>query len=80
MCARAQRRAGFDEARFRLSYAITALQRATKILGIFVRLDQRDGNPDYLRHLPRIENYVRRAIKHPALANLAEFYSSFDLT
>jgi N-acetylmuramate 1-kinase len=71
---------GFDEARFRLSYAITALQRATKILGIFVRLDQRDGKPDYLKHLPRIEDYVRRAIKHPALANLAEFYSSFDLT
>ena len=71
---------GFDEASFRLSYAITALQRATKILGIFVRLDQRDGKPDYLRHLPRIEDYVRRAIKHPALANLADFYSSFDLT
>jgi N-acetylmuramate 1-kinase len=71
---------GFDEASFRLSYAITALQRATKILGIFVRLDERDGKPDYLRHLPRIEDYVRRAIKHPALANLAEFYSSFGLT
>jgi N-acetylmuramate 1-kinase len=71
---------GFDETSFRLSYAITALQRATKILGIFVRLDQRDGKPDYLKHLPRIEDYVRRAIRHPALANLAEFYSSFDLT
>ena len=71
---------GFDEAAFRLSYAITALQRATKILGIFVRLDERDGKPDYLKHLPRIEDYVRRAIKHPALANLADFYSSFDLT
>ena len=71
---------GFDEASFRLSYAVTALQRATKILGIFVRLDERDGKPDYLKHLPRIEDYVRRAIKHPALANLAEFYSSFDLT
>ena len=70
----------FDDAGFRLSYAITALQRATKILGIFVRLDQRDGKPDYLKHLPRIENYVRRAIRHPALAKLADFYSSFDLT
>jgi N-acetylmuramate 1-kinase len=71
---------GFEEASFRLSYAITALQRATKILGIFVRLDERDGKPDYLKHLPRIEDYVRRAIKHPALANLAEFYSSFGLS
>jgi N-acetylmuramate 1-kinase len=71
---------GFDEASFRLSYAVTALQRATKILGIFVRLDERDGKPDYVKHLPRIEDYVRRAIRHPALAKLAEFYSSFDLT
>ena len=69
----------FDEAGFRLSYAITALQRATKILGIFVRLHQRDGKPDYLKHLPRIENYVRGAIRHPALAKLADFYSSFGL-
>ena len=30
-------------------------QRATKILGIFARLDRRDGKPHYLRHLPRIE-------------------------
>jgi N-acetylmuramate 1-kinase len=71
---------GFDEASFRLSYAVTALQRATKILGIFVRLDERDGKPDYLKHLPRIEDYVRRAIRHPALAKPAEFYSSFGLT
>ena len=69
----------FDEAAFRQAYAITALQRATKILGIFVRLDRRDGKPDYLKHLPRIENYVRRTIHHPALAKLAEFYSSFGL-
>ena len=69
----------FDETAFRQSYVITAMQRATKILGIFVRLDRRDGKPDYLKHLPRIENYVRRTIHHPALAKLAEFYSSFGL-
>lgn len=69
----------FDEAAFRRAYVITAMQRASKVLGIFVRLDQRDGKPDYLKHLPRIEDYVRRTIAHPALANLAEFYSSFGL-
>lgn len=67
----------FDEAAFRQAYAITALQRATKILGIFVRLDKRDGKPDYLKHLPRIEAYVKRALSHPKLAKLSRFYSSF---
>jgi N-acetylmuramate 1-kinase len=67
----------FDEAAFREAYAITALQRATKILGIFVRLDKRDGKPDYLKHLPRIEAYVKRALAHPKLAKLSRFYSSF---
>ena len=34
-------------------YATLAAQRATKILGIFARLDRRDGKPQYLRHMPR---------------------------
>jgi tRNA threonylcarbamoyl adenosine modification protein YjeE len=33
----------FDEERFREAYAIMAAQRNSKILGIFVRLDRRDG-------------------------------------
>jgi len=66
--------AGFDEAAFRGSYAIMAAQRNSKILGIFVRLDQRDGKPAYLKHLPRIRNYLARALSHPALADLRRLY------
>jgi N-acetylmuramate 1-kinase len=76
-CAARHALGEFDEAMFREAYAITALQRATKILGIFVRLDKRDGKPDYLKHLPRIEAYVKRALGHPRLAKLSRFYSSF---
>lgn len=76
-CAARRALSDFDETAFRESYAITALQRATKILGIFVRLDQRDGKPDYLKHLPRIESYLKRALAHPRLAKLSRFYSSF---
>ena len=65
---------GFDEARFAEAYAIMAAQRNSKILGIFVRLNERDGKPAYLRHLPRIRNYLERALAHPALAELREFY------
>lgn len=64
----------FDEAAFREAYAIMAAQRNSKILGIFVRLDRRDGKPQYLRHLPRIRDYLHRALAHPALADLRDFY------
>ncbi len=69
----------FDAARFREAYAIMAAQRNTKILGIFVRLKERDGKPGYLKHLPRIRDYLRRALKHPALAELSELYARHGL-
>ncbi|MDR7033531.1 tRNA (adenosine(37)-N6)-threonylcarbamoyltransferase complex ATPase subunit type 1 TsaE [Mesorhizobium sp. BE184] len=72
----ARRAAGaFDEGAFRESYAIMAAQRNSKILGIFVRLDRRDGKPAYLRHLPRIRDYLRRALGHPSLAGLNRLYA-----
>ena len=55
---------------FARAYAIMGAQRATKILGIFARLDRRDGKPHYLKHLPRIEAYLIRNLAHPALAKL----------
>ena len=51
-------------------------QRATKILGIFARLDQRDGKPQYLRHIPRIWRYLRRALIHPAMGELKAWYDA----
>ncbi|MBZ9976329.1 tRNA (adenosine(37)-N6)-threonylcarbamoyltransferase complex ATPase subunit type 1 TsaE [Mesorhizobium sp. BR-1-1-10] len=70
---------GFDETRFLEAYAIMAAQRNSKILGIFVRLEKRDGKPYYLRHLPRIRDYLRRALSHPTLADLRDFYSAHGL-
>ncbi|MBZ9816078.1 tRNA (adenosine(37)-N6)-threonylcarbamoyltransferase complex ATPase subunit type 1 TsaE [Mesorhizobium sp. CA7] len=69
----------FDEAGFAEAYAIMAAQRNSKILGIFVRLEKRDGKPYYLKHLPRIRDYLRRALAHPALAGLKDFYMAHGL-
>ena len=66
----------FDLARFVMLYSTMAAQRASKILGIFARLDRRDGKPQYLRHLPRVWNYLQRALNHPALAPLAAWYKA----
>jgi hypothetical protein len=68
--------ATFDAPAFARAYATLAAQRASKILGIFARLDARDGKPQYLRHLPRVWNYLQRALAHPALAPLAGWYGA----
>ncbi len=73
---RRRRDTDFDMAAFTTAYAVLGAQRATKILGIFVRLDRRDGKPDYLRHIPRIEAYLKRCLRHPALARLANWYGA----
>jgi aminoglycoside/choline kinase family phosphotransferase len=51
-----------------------AAQRGSKILGIFVRLLERDGKPQYLRHIPRIKAYLARTLDHPSLAALRDLY------
>lgn len=66
--------ADFDMASFARAYAILGAQRATKILGIFARLDKRDRKPQYLNHMPRLEGYLARNLAHPALASLREWF------
>jgi len=67
----------FDVAAFARAYAIMGAQRATKILGIFARLDRRDAKPHYLKHLPRIETYLMRNLAHPALGRLKVWYETY---
>jgi len=64
----------FDSARFIEIYATLAAQRASKILGIFARLDMRDGKPQYLRHMPRVWGYLQRSLGHPVLKPLHAWY------
>jgi aminoglycoside/choline kinase family phosphotransferase len=72
--ARLTAQAGFDAPGFARAYATLAAQRASKILGIFARLERRDGKPQYLRHLPRVWAYLQRSLAHPALAQLNSWY------
>ncbi len=71
---RAETDTSFDREEFAALYAVMAAQRATKILGIFARLDRRDGKPQYLRHMPRVWRSLQRSLAHPALAGLSAWY------
>jgi tRNA threonylcarbamoyl adenosine modification protein YjeE len=64
----------FDANYFAQLYATLAAQRASKVLGIFARLDRRDGKPQYLRHMPRVWAYLQRALAHPELSPLKAWY------
>lgn len=66
----------FDIAGFAQSYAAMAAQRATKVLGIFSRLNRRDGKPGYLRHQPHVYRYLQRALSHPSLGALQAWYQA----
>jgi N-acetylmuramate 1-kinase len=66
----------FDVETFVRAYSILGAQRATKVLGIFARLDRRDQKPQYLAHLPRVENYLRKNLRHPALADIKAWYET----
>ena len=66
----------FDQVQFVELYARMGAQRATKILGIFARLDRRDGKPQYLRHQPRVWRSLRRSLAHPTLTKLKAWYDA----
>ncbi|MCR6502979.1 tRNA (adenosine(37)-N6)-threonylcarbamoyltransferase complex ATPase subunit type 1 TsaE [Shinella sp. CPCC 101442] len=65
--------AGFDRERFMRDWHVMAAQRNCKLVGIWVRLMQRDGKPAYMRHMPRTLRNLTHALSHPDLAPLREW-------
>jgi tRNA threonylcarbamoyl adenosine modification protein YjeE len=66
----------FDAEMFAGAYAAMAAQRATKLLGIFTRLDRRDGKPQYLSLLPLVERRLARNLAHPLLRPLRGWFEA----
>lgn len=64
----------FDKDAFATAYAILAVQRATRILGVFARLADKFGRPGYLQHIPRVREYLARGLTHPVLSGLRVWY------
>ena len=75
MVAHYLERAG-DHPEFRADYARLGAQRNAKIVGIFVRLWQRDGKARYLDMIPRVWAQMERDLAHPALAPVAQWFAA----
>lgn len=64
---------------FLRDFEFMALQRHLKILGIFSRLNYRDGKPNYMGDLPTVLDYVRRtANRYTELKPLLRLLDTFD--
>ena len=74
---RSAKQSDFDEKSFRQAYGVLAAQRNSKILGIFMRLKNRDGKPGYLKHIPRLSAYLDRTLSAPHLAELSAWYDTW---
>ena len=64
---------------FYRDFEFMALQRHLKILGIFCRLNYRDGKANYLGDLPTVLDYVRKtANRYTELKPLARLLDAFE--
>lgn len=54
-------------------YVVLAAQRHAKVTGIFARQKLRDGKDVYLHHLPRVRSLMLDALRHEALAPVANW-------
>ncbi len=64
---------------FYRDFEFMGLQRHLKILGIFCRLNYRDGKPIYMGDLPTVTDYVRKtANRYGVLKPLARLLDTFE--
>jgi N-acetylmuramate 1-kinase len=68
--------AGLADDEFIADYARLGAQRNAKIVGIFTRLDRRDGKPKYLSLIPRVWAALERDLAHPALEPVARWFDA----
>jgi aminoglycoside/choline kinase family phosphotransferase len=76
---RAQLPVDSDFAQFWRAFEWMGLQRHLKVLGIFARINYRDGKPKYLEDTPRFLRYARAvAERYSALAPLARLLDELE--
>lgn len=62
---------------FWASYSLWGAQRTTRILGVFFRQAKREGNRQYLVHIPRLKKILARDLQHPSLKGLRAWFQMY---
>jgi len=66
-----------NHAYFRKAYAVLGAQRNAKILGIFVRLAERDGKPGYRALIPRVHAHFVKNVQGEDFAALRAWFATY---
>ena len=69
-----------DKEQFARGCAILNAQRLCKIIGIFVRLDKRDGKEAYRTYMPRVRVLLRDALQTKPLAPIRAWFDEHGVT
>lgn len=67
----------FDTEEFRQSYPIMAVQRHTKVIGIFVRLFVRDHKDRYLKFIPFVWSLLEKHLDNPLLERYKKWLDTY---
>lgn len=59
-----------EEELFRLWYRVLGTQFHCRVIGLFIKLAAEQDRDEYLIHINRLQNYIKKGIEHPALAPL----------
>lgn len=61
-------------------FRILATQFHCRVIGQFIKQAVMDDNDHYLRHIPRLENYIHEAFKDPLLKPIASWFAAQGVT
>lgn len=78
IAARGREKQVHDLQAFLDEFVLISLQRHTKLMGLWARLDKRDGKPHYLQHMPRTLRYIRQLFSGPHAASLVPLAPFYD--
>ncbi len=67
----------FDTPEFHQSYPIMAVQRHTKVIGIFIRLFARDHKDRYLKFIPFVWSLLEKHLNNPLLARYKKWLDTY---
>ena len=62
---------------FHTSYPVMAVQRHTKVIGIFVRLFVRDGKDRYLKHIPFVWQLLEKHLDNPIFSDYKKWLDKY---
>lgn len=63
-----------EEEVFMLWYQVLSLQFHCRVIGLFIKLSLEQGRDEYLIHINRLQNYIKKEIENPLLSPIKDWF------